>query len=151
RSSSFHIWDSSYRHSRGLIADYFERLSGVRGKIKDRYIRFAYYEILHPRGHDRFPTLTQQHERATADNPGLKLIPYQRNLRNRAHAAAKSYKSNRTRDQILEAVIKMVGRDLVGKIPIRLGLELVHHDPEHTTAAFAGPFRRCLHDPQIAA
>src|SRR5436189_2562743 len=45
----------------------------------------------------------------------------------------------------------MIRRDFVGEIAVRLGLELVHYDAEHTAAGFPCSARCSFHHSEIAA
>src|SRR5205085_6199406 len=59
--------------------------------------------------------------------------------------------THRAHDQILQAFIKMCARHLVREITIRLSLELIHHNPQHTSAPLMRPTTRRLHHTQISA
>src|SRR5207237_4306681 len=59
--------------------------------------------------------------------------------------------SSRPNNQSLQPFIKVLGRNLLGEVTVRLRRELLHGDPDHSTAAFVRAPACGFHRPRISA
>lgn len=120
-------------------------------EVEQSDIRVRYDKEFAPAVDNIAPAIADKHDRSRVEYARLKFVPDERDLGHRSHTAAKRDEADGPRDEVLQAFVEMIGRDLVGEIPVGFGLELVHDNSEHASARFPCTARRGFHHTEITA
>ena len=94
-----------------LFEDDAHRFFGGAGEVEQRHVGVTDDEVCSEAFNDGRPATSEQHERARLENVGLELVPDKREFGNRARAASYGDEADRPRDEFLQPLVEVRGRD----------------------------------------